>query len=343
VIKKAYHRLARKFHPDKYVQTNPQECDSATKFVVDPTKQFTEITEANEVLSNPLQRRLYDLLIGVRDKTDSCETIEAAEMKKQQASQEVENMQCTHDIVKRREVAKKGVVIVSALYGDLSAGMVDSQSSSTQQDFGKTVDVKLPLQCLVEETHKEMPDGKRIAMSALVIAGGESKANLAGFYDPCLGEEKQLFVRYMYGNKKHEVTVADRELLKIPCHSHHSGNLVVFDRPEHDEVREARRERTRRKGGLPAGRFARERAAKRVARRRRSNVVGAGIFLLAGYAFHRRFPDALPSAWEWLQSSLNWEEEEEEEETAAAEGETAAAAAAASAAAAGAAGAAVSL
>ena len=309
VIKQAYRRLARKFHPDKYVQTNPQECDSATKFVIDPTKQFTEITEANEVLSNPLQRRLYDCLIGVRDKSDSSEQVEAAKLKREEALHEIANMQCTHDIVKKREVAKKGVVIASARYGNLR-GLSDSAVSAAQQDWGSTVDVKLPLQCMVEESVRTLPNGEVSTRSVLIVAAGTSKANLAGFYDPCLAEEKQLFVRYMYGNMIHEVTVGDTELLKIPCAQHHSGNLVVFDRPEEHEARESRREKVRRKKGLPAGRFAQERAAMRAARRTRSHVVSAGIVALAGYALHKRFPSALPRAWAWLQSTLSWDESE---------------------------------
>ncbi|MGH7352559.1 MAG: DnaJ domain-containing protein, partial [Candidatus Methylomirabilales bacterium] len=48
-IKKAYRRLALKFHPDK----NPDDPAVA--------EQFTEINEAYEVLSNPERRREYDL------------------------------------------------------------------------------------------------------------------------------------------------------------------------------------------------------------------------------------------------------------------------------------------
>lgn len=48
-IKKAYRRLALKFHPDK----NPDDPDAA--------EQFKEINTAYEVLSNPEHRREYDL------------------------------------------------------------------------------------------------------------------------------------------------------------------------------------------------------------------------------------------------------------------------------------------
>src|SRR6476469_5700210 len=47
-IKKAYRKLARKYHPD----VNPNDKESH--------KKFQQINEANEVLSDPEKRRKYD-------------------------------------------------------------------------------------------------------------------------------------------------------------------------------------------------------------------------------------------------------------------------------------------
>ena len=47
-IKKAYRKLARKFHPD----LNPNDKDA--------NKKFQQINEANEVLSDPIKRKKYD-------------------------------------------------------------------------------------------------------------------------------------------------------------------------------------------------------------------------------------------------------------------------------------------
>ena len=47
-IKKAYKKLARKYHPDM----NPGDKEAEEK--------FKEVNEANEVLSDPKKRQLYD-------------------------------------------------------------------------------------------------------------------------------------------------------------------------------------------------------------------------------------------------------------------------------------------
>jgi curved DNA-binding protein CbpA len=52
-IKKAYKKLARKWHPDKFVGKSEEEIKEAEE-------KFKEISEAYEVLSDPVTRKLYD-------------------------------------------------------------------------------------------------------------------------------------------------------------------------------------------------------------------------------------------------------------------------------------------
>lgn len=57
-IKKAYHKLALKLHPDKHVSANTQEQKRRCE-------QFKVVGEAYSQLSDPVQRLKYDTKIGV--------------------------------------------------------------------------------------------------------------------------------------------------------------------------------------------------------------------------------------------------------------------------------------
>jgi len=57
-IRKAFRKLARKYHPD----VNPNDKKAEEK--------FKEISEANEVLSDPKKRKIYDQLGYYSDQID---------------------------------------------------------------------------------------------------------------------------------------------------------------------------------------------------------------------------------------------------------------------------------
>ncbi|KAG0000419.1 hypothetical protein BGZ65_004387 [Modicella reniformis] len=97
----------------------------------------------------------------------------------------------------RQEQEKDGLVIVEALYGNLSA----------TSEPGLVANVTIAVQSLVND-------------SQLIMPGGHSKTHILGFYDPCLGEKKQLKIRYEFQRRLHEVVVADLASVAAPVRSH---------------------------------------------------------------------------------------------------------------------------
>ncbi|KAK9703749.1 hypothetical protein K7432_010570 [Basidiobolus ranarum] len=98
--------------------------------------------------------------------------------------------------VTQEEEAKNGLVIVKALYG-----IFDSENPES------VADVTVALQALVHD-------------SQLIIAGGHSKSNISGFYDPCFGSRKQLKILYKFNRRMHSVVVADTSPLACPLRAH---------------------------------------------------------------------------------------------------------------------------
>ncbi|KAF9183668.1 hypothetical protein BGZ51_003871 [Haplosporangium sp. Z 767] len=96
----------------------------------------------------------------------------------------------------RQEQEEDGLVIIEALYGNLTAA----------PELGLVTDVTIPVQALVNR-------------SQLSIPGGHSKTHILGFYDPCLGEKKQLRIRYEFQRRMHELTVSDLASVAAPVRS----------------------------------------------------------------------------------------------------------------------------
>lgn len=57
-IKKAYHKMALKYHPDKVSTSDKETKETKEEY----TKKFQEISEAYEVLSDPEKRKIYDTM-----------------------------------------------------------------------------------------------------------------------------------------------------------------------------------------------------------------------------------------------------------------------------------------
>jgi len=103
------------------------------------------------------------------------------------------------------ERSKNGLIILQADYG-LSSAFTDRGIRHPGEDANcgpMVVDVTIPIQSLVQDSKATIP-------------GGRSKSDLLGFYDPCIGESKKLRIRYLFREQVHEVTVTDKEALRIP-------------------------------------------------------------------------------------------------------------------------------
>jgi DnaJ family protein C protein 11 len=99
--------------------------------------------------------------------------------------------------IKERE-GPQGLIILDARYGLLA-----SSSTTTNENLNKIIDVTVPLQILVKD-------------STLRIGTTVSKSNLTGFYDPCIGEEKTLFIKYSIRSEIHTVLYKDTDPVILP-------------------------------------------------------------------------------------------------------------------------------
>ncbi|OZJ06975.1 hypothetical protein BZG36_00249 [Bifiguratus adelaidae] len=107
------------------------------------------------------------------------------------------------------EASKDGLVIVEALYGNLSklSERANGHLGDTNKEDEPIIDVTIAIQALVND-------------SKLTIPGGTSKSNIMGFCDPCLGEKKKLLIRYKFQHRQHEVIVDDTSAVACPLRAH---------------------------------------------------------------------------------------------------------------------------
>lgn len=144
-----------------------------------------------------------------KDKEKQCKLRKKQmEQKQKEAEAAVNLMRAQFERIRLEEESRKGLIIVEAKYGRIiSSG--DARTSDTF-DLSEVIDVTVPVQCLVKDSK--------------LILYEPSKSQLPGFYDPCLGEDKQLWVQYLFHGNLHEVTVKDSENLRVPKTSHRVNN-----------------------------------------------------------------------------------------------------------------------
>lgn len=128
------------------------------------------------------------------------ETAEQTALARVSAQNAIALMLSTVNRKREFEQQKRGLVIIYACYGNLDHGLpLDGENEGEE---ARVIDVTIPLNYLVEDSK--------------LILHDNSKSQLLGFYDPCVGEEKRLYIQYLYRDKLHEVTILDDEKLGIP-------------------------------------------------------------------------------------------------------------------------------
>lgn len=141
-----------------------------------------------------------------REKEKQKEMNKSRMMEKQkEAKLATELMKATVSRIRSEEESKRGLIITKALYGRFVYPQQD-RSAEEPGHRDEVIDVTIPLQCLVKD-------------SKLVLHNA-SKSQLAGFYDPCVGEDKQLLVQYLFRTQTHECIIKDNAPLRIPLPSH---------------------------------------------------------------------------------------------------------------------------
>ncbi|KAK0063800.1 dnaJ subfamily C member 11 [Biomphalaria pfeifferi] len=126
--------------------------------------------------------------------------------KRAEAEKAVELMKETYERCVELEEKKSGLVIVKSVYGKLQS-IDDSILDSA------CLDVTIPIQALVKD-------------SKLILPETSSKSGLPGFYDPFIGEEKKLYIRYLFRGRLHQAFISDTEPIRLPQQKH----LIVEER-----------------------------------------------------------------------------------------------------------------
>lgn len=109
--------------------------------------------------------------------------------KRREAEASVELMSAIYERSREEEEKRHGLIVTRAVYGKLD-------------EAATTIEVTVPLQCLVK--------GSKLLVTVA------NKSELPGFYDPCVGEAKELRVEYVYRDQQFTATVKDEEPLRIP-------------------------------------------------------------------------------------------------------------------------------
>ncbi|KAK0536162.1 hypothetical protein OC835_002124 [Tilletia horrida] len=129
------------------------------------------------------------------------------------------------------EKKRGGIVIVEAWYGSRKAfpsrkeglpeDLVEQVWSSSSNESAAALDLEgVDVNTLPPIWDVTVPLQNLVSNGQLIIPGGRPKFGINGFFDPCMGERKHLFVRYVFKHQLHEVYVDDVSPLAAPARIH---------------------------------------------------------------------------------------------------------------------------
>ncbi|XP_050375706.1 chaperone protein dnaJ 13 [Argentina anserina] len=149
----------------------------------------------------------------MREKQKALENMERTSAKVQEARAAADKAQKLLQNVANRKQKKQqeigGLVITKAFYGSVKTLKKRDENVETNDELAlQFVDVTLPLNFLVSDNGQ------------LKLHEGVKKSGIMGFFDPCPGEPKQLYVEYTYGGNVYEVVVDDYAELLLPQETH---------------------------------------------------------------------------------------------------------------------------
>lgn len=174
-IKKAYRKMARKYHPD----LNPNDKEAETK--------FKQLNEANEVLSNPENRKKYDQY------GENWENAEAYEQAKKQQSRHQQDAYYRQQSYNQED------------FSDYFESMFGSGRQQRQSYRGQDLRAELQLNLMdIYKTHKRTLtiNGKniRITIPAGVTNGQSIKIKNHGGISPSNGPNGDLIITFSIVN-----------------------------------------------------------------------------------------------------------------------------------------------
>lgn len=165
------------------------------------------------------------------------------EEKKREAKAAVDLMKATYERIYAEEESRNGLLILRALYGKDADAVAKTEAPSSSQ-LSEVIDVTVPVQCLIKNSQLTIHNTSKVRISVVIKLYSEKlcaflriifvlflQSQLSGFYDPCVGEEKVLYVKYSFHSHVCETTVADQDVLRIPkqCKFSFKGTLLYFN------------------------------------------------------------------------------------------------------------------